>query len=93
MAEAYAAEGRLTRALQLLDEAESEIDQGGDLYEPLLAKVRAVALRDIGRKSEALESAIYGLDAAHRLRMKHQETQLEVLLVELLAQIQVVSSI
>jgi len=93
LAEAYAAEGQLTRALQLLDEAESEIDQGGDLYGPLLAKVRAIALRDIGRKSEALESAIYGLDAARRLRMQHQETQLEVLLVELSAQIQVVSSI
>ena len=93
LAEAYAAEGQLTRALQLLDEAESEIDQGGDLYGPLLAKVRAIALRDIGRKSEALESAIYGLDAARRLRMQHQETQLEMLLVELSAQIQVVSSI
>jgi predicted ATPase len=76
LASAYASEGELRRALGVLDDAESEVDQGGDLYVPLLAKVRAITLRDLGRKEEAFDSALSGRDAARRLRMRYEEAEL-----------------
>jgi tetratricopeptide (TPR) repeat protein len=83
LADAYARQGNLPEALQLLDEAASKSDEGGDLYGPLLAMVRAAVLRDLGQPVEALESALVGRDIARRLMMGHEESQLDQLVADL----------
>jgi tetratricopeptide (TPR) repeat protein len=83
LADAYARRGDLSEALQLLDEVESQSDEGGDLYGPLLATVRVAVLRDLRRPIEALESALAGLDIARRLIMGREESQLDQIVADL----------
>jgi pentatricopeptide repeat protein len=83
LADAYARRGDLSEAVQLLDEVESQSDEGGDLYAPLLAMVRAAVLHDLGQPIEALESALAGRDIACRLMMGREESELNQLVVDL----------
>ena len=83
LASAHASQGEFFKALEILDAAELEMDQGGDLYEPLLARVRAAALRDLGQVAQALDSAAAGYEAALRLRMDNEGAQLQRIVSEL----------
>jgi tetratricopeptide (TPR) repeat protein len=83
LADAYARQGDLSEAVQLLDEVESQSDKGGDLYGPLLAMVRAAVLRDLGQPIEALESVRAGRDIARRLMLGREESQLDQLVSDL----------
>lgn len=70
-------------SLALLNQAEGTVAQGGDLYGPLLAIVRAETLRDIGDLSGALESAVTGRNLASNLGLTWEHGELDRLVTAL----------
>jgi hypothetical protein len=77
LATARRREGDVDAAMGLLDEAESEMSRGGELYRPLLALERAHAFRDLGDEAAATASAAEGRDIAASLGLRREEAELD----------------
>ena len=84
LAEAYARRGESARAVDTLDDAERTLGLESSPLAAHLARVRAVALGQIGESTAALEQAELAIEIARRRRLLYEEEQALGVIADLL---------